>query len=261
VTDTLKALAEFDSPKGQVDRAREHIDHLAGEIKAFFDTKPYAQVVEQDRDTGQSVYKVRLTAKLPGRLGPILKDATSNLRDALDHAVYAAAVCLGVPDPKATGFPFANDARHLEGELSTWKFEHVPKEIRPVLMSFKPYPAGNDLLVGLNRIRNPNTHRVIVPVGFATLGNQLTVSSGLIKGGMIGYSRWDATKNEIEFMRLSPGSHMHFSVTVSFDVTFGDVEFFKGKPLVGTLTDIAAEVGRIVGSIEAETVRIMRAAA
>jgi hypothetical protein len=255
-----ETLLEFESPRLLLGRAREHIDHLAAEIKAFFDRRPYAHVVETDPKTLQQVYKIRLTAALPARLPAVLKDATSNLRDALDHAVYAAAVTLGVSEPTATGFPFANNEPHLYGELGTWKFTHVPQSIHPVLVSFKPYPGGNDLLVGLNRIRNPNTHRIIVPVGFATMGNEISIAHGTIGGNsQIGYSRWDAAKNEVEFMRLGQGSQMHYTVKASFDVTFGDLEFVGGKPVVATLRKIMAEVNRVVLALEAECARLKKA--
>ena len=58
-------LPAFDSPKELVGHAREHIDQLAAEIKAFFDRKPYARVIDFDRDTSQHVFKLRITAKLP----------------------------------------------------------------------------------------------------------------------------------------------------------------------------------------------------
>ncbi len=74
----------FESPNLLIDRAREHIDELEATIKVFFDRKPYAHVIDLDRKSGQKVYKIRLTANLPGRCRAVLKDVTSNLRDALE---------------------------------------------------------------------------------------------------------------------------------------------------------------------------------
>ena len=191
----------FESPKGLVAHAREHADNLESQIRAFFDKRPYARVIEFDPNTGHDVHKVRLTAQVPGRLSRILKDCTSNLRDALDHAVYAAAISLGAINPEKTGFPFANDATHLEDELTSWKFEEVPPEIHPCLRGFKPYPGENDILVALNRIRNPNTHRVIVPVGTASLGNSMSMFGANVGNMQLGYSRWDAAKNEVKYLQ------------------------------------------------------------
>ena len=229
------------------------------QIRAFFDKRPYARVIEFDPNTGHDVHKVRLTAQVPGRLSRILKDCTSNLRDALDHAVYAAAISLGAINPEKTGFPFANDATHLEDELTSWKFEEVPPEIHPCLRGFKPYPGENDILVALNRIRNPNTHRVIVPVGTASLGNSMSMFGANVGNMQLGYSRWDAAKNEVKYLRVDRGSKFQYEVRMAFDVTFGDVEIVGGQPIVGVLRKMAAEVDRVVLGIEAETARLKTA--
>lgn len=253
-------LPEFDSPRLLVARAREHIGELDKGIKAFFQSRPYTRVVDLDHESRQEVHKIRLTAKLPSRFSAIAKDAVSNLRDVLDHSVYASAVALGVIDPEKTMFPFANDAVHLQGEINSWKLEDVPAEIKPLLATFQPYPAGNKLLCGLNKLRNPNTHRMIVPVGFVTLGNNISVSSGTVMGpSQIGYSKWLPATNEVEFMRLGFGSKMDYGVYASFDVAFGDVEIVKDQPVVGTLNAMIGEVERITSDIEANVKRIRAA--
>lgn len=248
----------FDSPKLLVGHAREHIDRLEAEVKAFFDRRPYARVIDVDPETRAEIHKIRLTAKLPSKIRLILKDAATNLRDALDHAVYASAVSLGAINPEKTGFPFATDANHLQSELGTWKFTDIPQEIHAVLVGFAPYPGGNDLLVGLNRIRNPTTHRVIVPAGFATMGNTMTLASGTVTSGTkMGYSLWDATKDEVEYARFGAGSNFDYNVEVAFDVTFGDVGPLAGKPAIPALREMIVEVNRVVLDIEAGTRRIL----
>ncbi len=247
----------FESPKLLIDRAREHTDALEAAFNTFFGSHPYAKVVDYDPQTGQNVYKIRLTGHLPGRLKTVAKDVLSNLRESLDHAIYAAAVSLGAIDPRATAFPFANDATHLQGELRGRKLKDIPPELYPMLEGFKPYPGGNDTLVSLNRTRNPGTHRILVPVGFASVAMNMEISSGVITGGQIGYSRWDPAKNEVEYMRLSHGSHMNYNIQVAFDVTFGDVETVRGKSVLATLREFATEVDGVVLAIEAETKRLL----
>ncbi len=237
----MTQLLDFNSPKELVGHAGEH------------------HVVDFDRETRQEVYKFRLTAKLPSKVRLVFKDVTSNLRDALDHAVYAGAVALGVNSPKKTGFPFGNDAFHLASELSTWKFAHFPRELHPVLMSFKPYPGGNNLVIDLNRMRNPNTHRVIVPIGNASLGSEITNPVGkIVSPAELGYCKWDPLKDEVEYMRLGIGSEFKHDAKVAFDVTFADPSIMEGQPIVPALRAIHAEVNRIILGIEAETARILR---
>lgn len=243
-----------------VDRAREHIDEARSKINAFFERRPYALVVDVDRDTGQEVHKIRLTAKIPGSLIAIVKDATSNLRDALDHAVYASAVRLaGGGDPDNTGFPFARDAAGVAGELNGRRLRGNPPEIRPYLASLEPHETGNPILWALNRARNPNTHRILVPVGAASTGTSMRIIEIEASGpSMIGMNKWLPATNEVEFMRLgSQGSKVEYEVQATFQVTFGEVDCLRGKEVLGALDAMASEVKRVVLGIKAETARIL----
>jgi len=250
----------FESPKFLIERAREHTNDLNAKIVAFANRKPSAIAVEFDPKTGQDVYKVRLTAKLPGSMAAVLKDATGNLRDALDHATYASAASFGNPKPRYTGFPFARDQAGVEGELDSKRLRDIPREMRPLLTSFEPHEAGNKMLCALNRIRNTKTHRLLVPLG-TQAGFQGLKAPGthfLHNPIQMGYSRWDPAKQEVEYMRLGRGSVFHHDVRVAFTVTFGNVEGLAGEPVIPMLNALASEVERIVLAIEAETARVLR---
>ena len=251
----------FASPKMLISHAWDHIEDASTRITAFFEAKPYARVVDLDSEKNQEVHKARLTKRLPAKISAVVKDAAANLRDALDHAVYSSAVMLtGKSDPQHTGFPFAKDAKGVAGELGGKRLCGNPPEIRPVLASFNPYEGGNKLLWGLNQVRNPNTHRVIVPVGAAALRQTSQGPGGVVNGTlMYGYSRWDADKNEVEFLRITPGNNFQYEVRISFGVVFEEGGTLKGAPVIDTLKDIAAEVGRVVARIESETTQILAA--
>ena len=240
--------------------ARDHINDLEARIKAFFDRKPYTRVVDYDRDTGQDVHKIRLTARLPGKAAAVAKDAFSNLRDALDHTVYASAVALRPgTTPAKTGFAFAPTAAGVHEKLNRELID-VPPAIRTLVEGLRPYKAGDQTLWGLNAIRNVKTHRILVPLGAASLVNSLSLTGCRVQGpSELGYNRWDASKNEVEYMRVGRGSEMHYQINASFDVLFGDVEVFGGRQAIATLDEVADKVERILGAIEAETARILRA--
>lgn len=252
----------FESPKLLFNHARDHIKDLETRIKTVFDRQPYTSIVERDREAGQDVHKVRLTAKLPRKVDAVAKDALGNLRDTLDHAVYASAAALRPgKTPHRTAFPFANDATGVHNRLNRELID-IPPGIRTFLEGLCPHKTGNQLLWGLNCTRNVKTHRVVVPLVTASTGNSLSIGSAIINGpSQIGYNRWDATKNEVEYMRLGPGSQVHYKLNVSFDVLFGDVEVLGGNPVVGTLNAVASEVESILLGIEAETARLRGEAA
>jgi hypothetical protein len=249
----------FHSPRSLISHARDEIKDAEARINAFFAATPIARVVEIDTQTGQRIFKARLTEELPDKITVVVKDAAGNLRDALDHAVYASTAVLVGGNPSKTGFPFAQDANGVLGELNGKRLCGNAPEIRPLLAAFNPYPGGNDLLSGLNSIRNPNTHRILVPVGVgaAHIGN-ITIRNGVISGGtQIGHGVWDAAKNEFEYMRLGPTSHFESQVQIAFNVSFKGIEKLEGQPIIPTLSAIAGEVERVVSAIEAETGRIL----
>ncbi|RWN51902.1 hypothetical protein [Mesorhizobium sp.] len=252
------SIDHFESAKLQIERGREHIKDAETRIKAFFSREPYATVVDKDAQTGQQSHKIRLTEKLPPNVRGIVKDASSNLRDALDHAVYANAVALIGGDPSDTGFPFANDDAGVTGELNGRRLRGNPVEIRPLLASFKPYPAGNQLLCALNRVRNPNTHRVIVPIGAAAIGAEFKFGEEIRGPVQIGINHWDASKNEVTYLIAGAGSKVQYEVKASFNVVFGEVDLVAGQPVIATLYAIASETERVILAIEAETARILR---
>lgn len=158
--DVSKAFA---SPKLLVSRAYKHIGDVVSEVIRLNKCETYTGVVEYDPQTGQDVHKVRITGEPTATLNTIVKDAAANLRDALDHAVYACALSLNGGDPKNTAFPIGNTSASIESELKGGsRLKGVPAEIHPLLIAFRPYERVDGLMFGLNQIRNPNTHRAII---------------------------------------------------------------------------------------------------
>lgn len=253
---------QFDSPKQLISHARDEIKEAELLINSFVKQQRGTRVIHHDVVTSQEVHCVRISGPdLPPKLANVVKDAASNLRDALDHAVYSAAVAItGKTNIRNTGFAFAKDAAGVQGELNGPRLSGNPPEIRPLLASFHPYERGNATLWALNQIRNPNTHRFIVPVGSAAMYNHIGVSNGFVTGGgAVGYSKWDPTNKEIEYMRVGRGSRMNYQVGIALAITFGDIDTVAGKDVIPTLNLMADETERIVSAIETETLRIVAA--
>lgn len=248
----------FGSPKQLINHARDEIEAAENLIAGYARSQHGTNVTYIDPITGQNVYCVRIIGPdLPPKIANIVKDAAGNLRDALDHAVYGAAVAKSGGEPKNTGFPFAKDAAGVQGELGGKRLSGNPPEIHPILASFKPYEGGNDTLWALNQIRNPSTHRFIVPVGSAAMMGSLDIGSAMITGNSeIGYSRWDAAKKEVEYMRLGPGSTSQHQVNISVAVMFDGIKAVAGKPVIPTLNLMVAEVDRVISAIEGECRRL-----
>ena len=249
----------FESPYLLISQAHDQIKEARGIVDTFAASRPCVKVVDFDPVKKQDIYKVRLTAKLPGKLSAVIKDATGNLRDALDHSVFASAVALtGDRGIENTGFPFGNTAAHVQERLKSRALRGNPEALRPFLASFNPHEAGDHILWAMNQLRNPSTHRIVVPVGMNVGGGTFkTEFLAMVGGGSFGYSRWDPEKLELEYMRLGRGSVANYQVQFSLGVVFGDVRAVQGLDVFSVLAAMAGRVTEVVSAIKDETARLL----
>jgi hypothetical protein len=222
---------------------------------AYRDEHPYELFREIDPATGDKLYKARLTSEIPAEASAIAFDIFNELRSALDHAVFDAAVLLGgAPKPKYTKFPFGSDAESAANDLPRKRAE-VPECIRPFLLSFKPYPAGNRALWALNEMRNGKIHQTLVgSVGAAQVGFNEAIGSLSFDMTPIR----DMAKNEITYMRVHRGSSMKGKGNVTALIAFAEGSAFSGDPAVIVFEELFDIVGGIITGIEAETGRLLR---
>jgi transposase len=92
----------------------------------------------------------------------------------------------------------------------------------------------------------------------AAMSTSLGIMSGRITSASLGYSRWDAATNEVEYLRIGAGSHLDYQVHITLNVMFEGINAIAGKLVIPTLGLMAAETERVVTEIEAEARRIGR---
>jgi hypothetical protein len=212
-----------------------------------------------DDEANQQVYCAKVVGPdLSERIDNFIKDAVSNLRDALDHATYESAVAINGGRPSKTGFPFGSNADAVNKALKGKNLKDNPHEIRWLLADFLPYEGGNDILWALNRIRNVGTHRFIVSISSAVARGPITLTRGIVQGGsVIGTSIWNELKRELEYTRLAPGSTVSQQVDFSMSVVFEEIDAVTGKEVISTLNQMASEIERVISLIEIETINIL----
>jgi hypothetical protein len=248
----------FQSPKQRVGRAKHHIRTLKSRITKFRKKEPYTRVIETDTDGVTQLHKIKLTRKLPDSFTHNVVEVVEALRSALDQAASATAIASGIPEPRSSYFPIAGTASDLENVIQG-NCKDVPPDIVTLFRTFQPYKGGNDLIWALNRFRNINIHRVLVPVGTASGGIQ--ARAGVLQAGpnsSVGIltPRWDGEKDEMIFARVGPGSNIQYDFKFAFFVAFGDIEIIGGQPAIPVLEKMAAEVEKIILSTETESKRI-----
>lgn len=78
-------------------RAREHVAELERRVGEFLDSMPFEVYEEEEQETGDLLYRVRVHRQPPPELSVVIGDLVHNCRTALDHLawqlVLATAVC------------------------------------------------------------------------------------------------------------------------------------------------------------------------
>jgi hypothetical protein len=245
-------MSPFDSSRSKIARGKKHIKDLQEEIRTFELSALHCMTAESDPTNADALlHKVKLNP-VPRLLSDIASDAACNLRDALDHAVYAASQASGKVRPKNAAFPFSGSRAHFE-QNGMGRCKDAPSEIKTLLYSFKPYKGGNNLLWALSVISNTNKHVVLVPMGVGA-SNRVVQATSVGRGHTVfDPPDWDAANSEIVLASSWSDSDFHCNVEVTFSVAFDEVEFVKGKPAFAVFEVFTHIVESIVSTIEAET--------
>jgi hypothetical protein len=173
----------FRSARLKIDRAKHHIHELAALVIRFKAEHPHEVAVETDSEPGYKIHKFRFAKPVPyGSFSVVIGDAITNLRAALDHAIYACAIANGAAAESfaACNFPFSSDAAHFDSKVNGCKT--VPEDIRTRLRTFRAYKGGHEALWALNNMCNRDKHALVTPIliGFESIRVE-NISGGRIE--------------------------------------------------------------------------------
>lgn len=147
--------------------------------------------------------------------------------------------------------PLSRDSASFEANLKG-RCKDVPKEIWPLLRSYEPYKGGSELLWALNLVRIGDNHKLVIPVGGATLVNGVDLRG---TGGFMStplHPTWDRAKNEMELFTLGPGAKFQGNFKFGIYIEFGEIPTLEGELVIPVLVSFADKVETIIGEIEAE---------
>jgi len=248
-------MDEFYNPKFSIDNAHRKITEFEATSIAFAHSKPYTFVTELDDDGVNKVHKIKLATPMPPALPELAFDAVHDLRAALDQSAYACAISAGTEKSQVRAhFPFGDiAAKSTPTNSARGSSEDIPREIFDLMVSFKPYKGGDDLLWALNRLCNTPKHKIVVPA-CARVGGRMADTID-INGPMSFFlPRWDRAKNE---MILARGTRVftHHDLEIATFIEMGDVDGVEGKPALEVLTYLHGRVTDIVDAVEAEALK------
>lgn len=104
----------FHSSKYSVQHAKRHVATFEAEVGAFFNSRPYASVIETNADRTEDFHKIKLIRPMPVALSGIAFDVVNNLRPALDQACHAVAVDRTPKGLRQCHFPFGDSFRRIK---------------------------------------------------------------------------------------------------------------------------------------------------
>lgn len=242
---------EFKSARDKFEQGKEHCQTFFERANAWMALPPHRAIVNLDAETGDSVVKIVCDKSMPDRLENVASDAINNLRGALDHAAYAVA------DPLKRGnnnthFPFGDTLTEVLNRKSGGS-SAIPQDFFDLMVTFKPYRSGNTPLWALNKLRNPNEHRITCAIGAQAMNVVIGASLGGMNVG-IGLGGplpvWDYAKHEMEVLRVPAGSEVPSGWVDHLYLTFGEV--VSHQPMGRVFTGMVKNVGAILAKIESK---------
>jgi hypothetical protein len=247
----------FISAHRKVDWAKRHLAKFKRVVRCYFAQQDlYSIFAEPDpNDPKLVVYKLRFAKEPPWFLSEMVGDVASNLRSALDHAMYAVSTAAACKKRfRHASFPFAYDPANFENSLRG-NCADVPQEIYPLLRSYEPYKGGSEALWALHQIRSTNEHAIIVPIGAAAIEGESTMrATGFVRRP---YNlTWDSAKNEMELLTAAWGVKIHLNFKFGGYIAFSEIDSVAGDSVIPDLDLFADMVETIIAEIEAETRRL-----
>jgi hypothetical protein len=210
--------------------------------------------MEHDVDAGADVHKLALVKRVPRSLPGIAFDVVNGLRSALDQAGYSVAKAAGATGAHAH-FPFGGTEAQARAK-ARGRSKHIPKEVFELMMAFKPYEGGDDLLMALNKLTNTPKHERILEIEPLVAGLDAYLTSMTMVGPYQWPPLWDRAKNEMVIARVPHGTRPNMNFQIGALVEFAQIPTLQGQPADAVLGAMAVKVESVVSAVEGETRRL-----
>jgi hypothetical protein len=210
-------------PYLKTERAKEHLEALRENVKAFCESKPGTFTGKEDRERGE--YRISIVLKEPpDKISLILGDFLYCLRSSLEQLNWRLCrlTPLGVTNSRKIQFPILDTPDEKKLLRLTCG---MPTEARAIIEQLQPYSGGkaNDmaairahLLWRLDRLHTIDKHHRIAVVGSAT-----DFKFPYLPRGAMSRIRFD-NENGVIIAPIDLKSQMTLDPNVTFSVLFGD---------------------------------------
>jgi hypothetical protein len=152
--------------QARIDRAKELLQGLKGEVIAFFDAKPYEAVVEEETGTGDLVVKAKIHGQPPEQWKITTGEIIHHLRSSLDLWVHDLVIKNGNAPTRKTAFPvFDKDADFKK--FGSDKLTGIDSDSHAFIMGLNLYQSGNPVIWKLHKLDIEDKHRKLIVAGSA----------------------------------------------------------------------------------------------
>jgi hypothetical protein len=249
----------------RIKRAKEKRVDLDRAVVAFADTKPYIVGIDEDLDTGNTVFYLRNVEDVPACVSNLLGDFVHLARTALDHLAYQLLL-IENPSPaeeevSRIEFPFYDPAKKSESNA----FRPI-KSLRPefieAIRRTKAYKGGNAPLWTLHRLDIIDKHRRIVSTSCVhnrmhtgeAVRHLLARSGHVDMAGRINRRFSERTPRtgaiakvgDILLVRQSVDREVREKLKFTFDVAINEPGVVEGESLLGTVESLCDVVENLV---------------
>lgn len=240
----------FDSARLHLEEAQENIRAFDELAASFIHRDNWTGIVDFDAKSGQHRAKVRFKTRLPRRLPMLAKRVFGDLRDSLDHALYASAKLTGTkPDPKRCKYPFGPTPVAVEAEIMEGRCDDLHPDVLKIVITSAPYETGNRTLWAMNKVRNRDTHSILSPATVEGSGYRINSMRG-DHSGLVVDPDWRSTRNELTFASFTLGPNAQVNVTPMLQVTLGPAFGFGSEPATAVFKTTLDVVSGLVDQIE-----------
>lgn len=250
----------FFGSKLKIDRAKQHVQQLSMEIKAFVEANPIGLIREDHAKSGQHRWRVTGVKALPPIWSCYIGDAVHNLRSALDLLVCALVRANRRQVKRKNGFPFSDSAKEFETDGLARVQGASPAAIN-LIRQLKPYKGGdgNKTLFLIHELDVLDKHKMIIPVGAASIRVAFKLEMPTIPGhpNRIEGFRLSLTPKDRQFplqdgavVFAAPIGEFDYDPQLTIQVAFGEGQIVKGEPVIPTLDQLGGFVESVIADFE-----------
>lgn len=245
-------MATFDdlamAPSLKIQRAKHHIADLNRQVKAYIAKGELSMVALRHPDRREATIFFETYPTLPPLFGLIIGDAVHNLRSALDLLVWQM-----VPESaraqRNVQFPIATQAKTddvYKHTIHSRQIHLAGENVVNALAAIRPYPGGDELLVGLNTLDIADKHRLILTVGESLRLDGRWVTAVAREFWPIGWEDARIKMGSTPQQNLGTGEfYQKPKAQPPLSICFGVSEAFAGEHVTDTLRALAARVGEV----------------